>query len=87
MMNKIELEQNIMARLAEASDSFKDLCDAVQICVSYMVEDKTYSRFWGAGNWHARRAVTQEWVERDIGENHERGADVIKSLVRQEEKE
>lgn len=39
--------------------------DAVQVLVSWNEEARTELMTWGCGNWYARRAMAQDFIERD----------------------
>lgn len=60
-MTKDELE----AHLDKLTLELGEHCDAVQILACTVEAEGTRAYFKGSGNWYARKAMCQEFVERD----------------------
>lgn len=66
--DEIELleAQNAQAAMNRALEILGEHFDAVQILASHMtVRGETVAAYNGRGNWHARRGMAQDFIEKD----------------------
>ncbi len=65
-MNSFDKEPIIEEKIKQLSAILSEYCDAVQIHATWCDEDgSTKGMHYGAGNWHARKGMAMEFLERD----------------------